>query len=195
MTTTTTLPSAIQPAEADALLKSGTPLTFIDVRTPVEFESEHIPGSYNLPLELISEHAPELQRVERPIILVCRMGNRALQAEQLLRGAGLEHVHTLTGGTQGWIESGLAVKRGQARWSLERQVRAIAGMLVLLGTLGSLLVWQPLIGLSIFVGGGLLFAGITDSCLMGMLLMRLPYNRTERFDARAVIDRIQRVPA
>lgn len=192
--TTTLIPVSLQPAKVDELLERGTPLTLLDVRTPAEFESEHIPGSYNVPLDLLSEHAAELHRVGDPIVLVCRSGNRARQAEQLLRGVGLDRLHVLVDGVQGWSASGLTLNHGQQRWSLERQVRAIAGALVLLGVIGSLLIWQPLVYLAVLVGGGLLFAGITDSCLMGMLLMRLPYNRAATCDVRAVLDRLSNVP-
>jgi len=63
-----------------------------------------------------------------------------------------------------WNRAGFAVSRGRQVWSIERQVRAIAGALVLIGVLGSLLLWQPLIYLGLLVGAGLLFAGLTDTC-------------------------------
>jgi len=162
----------------------------IDVRSPAEFESAHIPGSYNVPLDLLPEHRDELCHLGAPIVLICRSGQRAQQAENLLRQVGLERLHVLTGGLQSWEAAELEVKRGRDHWSLERQVRAIAGSLVLIGTLGSLLVWPPLIFLAMFVGGGLLFAGVTDTCLMGIMLMRLPYNRGASSDVSAVLAQI-----
>jgi hypothetical protein len=76
-----------------------------------------------------------------------------------------------------WEQAGQTTIRGRQAWGIERQVRAIAGGLVLLGTLGSVLIWQPLLYLALFVGAGLLFAGLTDTCAMGMLLVRMPWNR------------------
>jgi rhodanese-related sulfurtransferase len=173
------------------LLADGADITLLDVRSPAEFESEHIPGSYNVPLELLDDHCDQLSHVGAPIILVCRSGNRANQAEQILKVGGLGRLHVLLGGVEAWKSAGLELKRGRRRWSLERQVRAIAGGLVLLGTVGSLLVWQPLVFLAMFVGAGLLFAGITDTCAMGMLLLRLPYNGVAVCDVAEVLTRIR----
>ncbi|MFN0074736.1 MAG: rhodanese-like domain-containing protein [Chloroflexota bacterium] len=187
MANNTNMPVAVEAVEVEPLLRQGAGVRLIDVRSPAEFESEHIVGSYNVPLGVLPEHRQELRHIGAPIVLVCRSGNRARQAEQLLRDIGLARLHVLVGGLQGWETAGLHLKRGQQRWSLERQVRAIAGGLVLLGTVGSLLVWPPMIFLAMFVGGGLLFAGVTDSCLMGMLLMRLPYNRSATCDVSGVL--------
>jgi hypothetical protein len=116
---------------------------------------------------------------------------RARQAELLLREIGLWQLSVLDGGLQAWERAGLELVRGRQRWSLERQVRAVAGSLVLLGTLGSLLVWPPLIFLAVFVGGGLLFAGLIDTCLMGMLLLRLPYNQGATCDLPSVVAQLK----
>jgi rhodanese-related sulfurtransferase len=191
MTTTALLAPVAQPGELDELLKCGAELKILDVRTPAEFESAHIPGSYNLPLDRLPEHRAELQGGGAPVVLVCRSGTRARQADTLLREIGLHEVHVLEGGLSAWERGGLPVKRGRARWSLERQVRAIAGGLVLLGTLGGLLVWPPLIALALPVGAGLLFAGLTDTCMLGMLLMRLPYNRSATCNLASVMAQLK----
>jgi rhodanese-related sulfurtransferase len=191
MNATNALLSAIPPDEVDALLESGAELKLLDVRTSAEFESAHIPGSYNVPLEQLPEHRGELLGIGAPIVLVCRSGARARQAELQLREIDLPRVRILDGGLQAWEAAGLAVRRGRQHWSLERQVRAIAGTLVLVGTLGSLLVWPPLIFLAAFVGTGLLFAGLTDTCLMGMLLLRLPYNQGATCDVAGVMAQLK----
>lgn len=194
MTATTSRPASIQAVEVDDLLRQGRGMKLLDVRTPAEFESAHIPGSYNVPLDQLPEHRDELRGVGTPMVLVCRSGSRARQAERLLRETGPLRVHVLEGGLEAWKTAGLAVNRGRQRWSLERQVRAIAGTLVLIGTLGSLLIWPPLIAIAILVGGGLLFAGLTDICLMGMLLLRLPYNRGAACDVAGVLARLKEEP-
>jgi rhodanese-related sulfurtransferase len=180
------LPAAIQAGEVAGLVRSAG-LKILDVRSSAEFEAVHIPGSYNVPLDRLPEHRHELRSLERPMVQVCRSGARARQAELLLREVGLWQLSVLDGGLQAWERAGLELVRGRQRWSLERQVRAVAGSLVLLGTLGGVLVWPPLIFLVMFVGAGLLFAGLTDTCLMGMLLLRLPYNRGATCDLPSVI--------
>jgi len=188
------LPPAIQGPELAQLQRDGRDVRLIDVRSPAEYASVHIPGSYNVPLDQLGEHRAELRALDAPIVLVCRSGNRARQAEALLKEVGASRLHILDGGVATWEQAGLPVNRGRSVWSLERQVRGIAGALVLLGTLGSLLVWQPLIYLSIFVGAGLLFAGLTDSCMMGMLLMKLPHNRAATCDVKQVVGQLTGAP-
>jgi rhodanese-related sulfurtransferase len=173
------------------LLGTGTPLKMIDVRTPAEFEAAHIPGSYNVPLDLLPEHRNELRdSLRTPTVLVCRSGGRARQAAQLLREAHLDNVHILDGGLSAWEAENKPLKRGIQRWGLERQVRGVAGALVLLGTLGGMLFWKPLTVLAAFIGGGLAFSAATDSCGMAMLLSKLPYNRAVTCDMRDVIERL-----
>lgn len=189
-TTPTDLPPIIESSELAQVLREGRDLRLIDVRTPAEYASVHIPGSYNVPLDQLAEHRTELAALDVPVVLVCRSGNRARQAEALLREVDFSPLHVLAGGVSAWEQAGLPLRRGRTAWSIERQVRAIAGALVLLGTLGSLLVWQPLIYLALFVGAGLLFAGLTDTCMMGMLLMKLPHNRAATCDVKAVVDEL-----
>ncbi|TVR71387.1 MAG: DUF2892 domain-containing protein [Sphaerobacteraceae bacterium] len=186
MTATTQLPASVSPEQATELTSQGARI--LDVRTTGEFESVHIPGSYNVPLDLLSEHRSELtSSVDQPVILVCASGMRAKQADNALRDAGLESITVLEGGINAWEQRGQPVVKGQQKWSLERQVRLVAGSLVVAGAVGGLFVWQPLTLLSLFVGGGLAFAGITNTCGMAMLLAKLPYNRGQACDVRQVI--------
>jgi rhodanese-related sulfurtransferase len=186
------LPRVVQMHEVDAFAREGGRVKIIDVRTPAGFESVHIPGSYNLPLDQLSKHREELgEGVGGPVVLVCRSGARASEAEKLLRAVGMPDVHVMEGGLLSWEAAGLAVRRGRPHWSLERQVRAVAGTLILIGTLGSLLVWPPLIALAVFVAGGLVFSGLTDFCAMGILLAKLPYNRGTSCDSRAVVAQLR----
>ncbi|MFN8525811.1 MAG: rhodanese-like domain-containing protein [Chloroflexota bacterium] len=180
----------VGPTHLDNLVRAGR-VRVLDVRSPAEYQSVHIPGSVNLPLDELPRHRDHIAAIAGPIVLVCRSGTRAREAELRLLEAGARDVHVLDGGLLGWEGAGLRVTRGVVRWSLERQVRAIAGGLVLLGTLGSLLLWQPSIYLAIFVGAGLLFAGVTDTCMMGTLLMRLPYNRGATCDIPAVVAQLR----
>ena len=119
-------------ADLRALLDSAVPPRVLDVRTPGEFETAHMAGAYNVPLDLLREHRDEIiKHLDDDVVLVCRSGQRAAQAEETLRNAGLTNVHILDGGITAWEAKGFAVNRGAQRWDLERQVRLVAGSIVL----------------------------------------------------------------
>jgi rhodanese-related sulfurtransferase len=123
-----TAPITIDPQDLSERLKSAAPPRILDVRTPGEFDTAHIAGAYNVPLDLLREHHDEILRhLDEDVVLVCRSGQRAAQAEETLRRAGLANVHILAGGITAWEAKGFAVKRGRQRWDLERQVRLVAG--------------------------------------------------------------------
>jgi rhodanese-related sulfurtransferase len=149
----------------------------LDVRTPAEFEEAHIEGSVLHPLsDLNAAEVAQLAAGKDECILVCRSGNRARQAAEKLVSSGMRSVRVLEGGVQAWEAAGLPLQRGRRTISLERQVRIAAGVLVLTGALLAYLVHPAWIALSAFVGAGLVFAGLTDTCGMGMLLARMPWN-------------------
>lgn len=186
MTAPTTFDSAtLQARRADDDLR------IIDVRTPAEFETVHIPGAYNVPLPTIAEHRVELARhLDETVVLVCQSGNRAKDAEKRLAEAGMTNVHVLEGGMQAWQRIGGEVRRGRQRWSLERQVRLVAGSIVASSILASIAV-PELKWVAGAVGAGLTFAALTDTCAMGMLLAKLPYNQgTAGCDIDAVVDEL-----
>ena len=93
--------------------------------------------------------------------------------------AGITNVVSVEGGTLAWEAAGLPVARGKKTISLERQVRIAAGFLVLTGAVLGYLVNPNFIGISAFVGAGLMFAGITDTCGMGMMLAKMPWNQCD----------------
>lgn len=183
----TTTPTTLDAATLRERLAGDGGPRVLDVRTPAEFETGHIPGAYNVPLDTLREHRDEIRRhLDTDVVLVCRSGQRARAAEQALAAAGLPNVHLLEGGMLAWEGSGGDVNRGRQRWDLERQVRLVAGSLVLAGVLGSVAV-PGLKWLAGFVGGGLTVAALTDTCAMGSALARLPYNRGATCDPRAVV--------
>ncbi|KAF0646214.1 MULTISPECIES: rhodanese-like domain-containing protein [Streptomyces] len=185
--TAPTTPRGLTVGELRTRLESAAPPRLLDVRSPAEFEGAHIPGSYNVPLDTLREHREELTRhLDTDVVLVCRSGQRAGQAERALAEAGLPGLAVLSGGMSAWEKSGAPTNYGQERWDMERQVRLVAGSLVLVGALGSF-VLPGLQALSAFVGGGLAFAAISNTCAMGVLLSRMPWNRRPSFDpAKAV---------
>ena len=152
----------------------------LDVRSPAEFETAHVAGSYNVPLALLGEHAGQLAaRLDRKVVLVCQSGVRAAQAQQQLHGVGAEHLHVLAGGVPSFLAAGGQVVTGRSRWSMERQVRMVAGTLVLASAAAGFR--APRLGLVAGgVGAGLAVSAATNTCTMGRILAALPYNRGPR---------------
>lgn len=186
------LPPILQTDDVWRLLETGERIKLLDVRTPAEFESVHIRGAYNVPLGTLAEYGEELRRhVDEPLVLVCRSGQRARQAERELGEAGLEALHVLDGGMVAWEASSLPVERGRQRLSLERQVRIAAGGLAAVGGILALTVHPAFAAVPVFIGGGLVFAGVTDTCGMALLLARLPYNRVPGCDVSAVVSALR----
>ncbi len=148
---------------------------FIDVREPAEFRLEKIPGARLLPLSQLPHGASSIERT-RPVLLVCQSGNRARKAADELMKQGFSDVRVLEGGLRAWKAAGKPVISQSRLWSMDRQVRFSAGLLVLTGVAaGSLLhpAWYLLSG---FVGAGLAFSAITDTCTMALVLARMPWN-------------------
>ncbi|MFE5796507.1 rhodanese-like domain-containing protein [Streptomyces sp. NPDC056503] len=178
---------SITPAVLHRLVQEGRAPRLLDVRTPGEFRTAHIPGSYNVPLHTLREHRAELRsHLDEEVVLVCRSGQRAKEAEQALAQAGLPNLRVLDGGMNAWEAVNAPVKRGPQRWDMERQVRLVAGSVVLAtGLVGIVVPGVHLIGTAI--GAGLTYAALSNSCAMGVLLSKLPYNRGPRTDLRTVI--------
>lgn len=174
---------SITPAELKALLEQDPNLPVIDVRTPAEFQQVHVGSAINVPLDTLTpktlkEALPLVE--ERPFYILCRSGARADIAASKLDSAGVSDGVVVTGGTVAWKAAGFPVVEGPGKViSLERQVRIAAGALVLTGVLLSYFVHAYFIGLSAFVGAGLVFAGITDWCGMGILLGKAPWNQAK----------------
>lgn len=153
----------------------------LDVRTPAEYEEAHIAGSVLHPLsELSPDEVRSLASGKSACVIICRSGNRARQAADKLEASGLRNVQILDGGVLAWEAAGLPLNRGAKMMSLERQVRIAAGALVFTGAALGFLVNPAWIGLCAFVGAGLVFAGITDTCGMGMIIARMPWNNRRR---------------
>jgi len=184
----TSLHAVITPAELLQLRLDRPETRLLDVRTPGEFEAEHIVGAYNVPLDTLGEHGAEIRaNVSDPVVLVCRSGQRARKAEEALKAAGMNNLHVLDGGMNGWATAGHPVRRGAPRMSLERQVRIAAGLLAATGGWLALFVNPLFAAIPAFVGTGLVFAGVTDTCAMGMLIAKLPYNRPASCDVPSVV--------
>jgi rhodanese-related sulfurtransferase len=174
--------ATITPAELFERHRRGEAVELIDVRTPAEYREVHATLARAVPLDVLDPKGLMGSRQaapDAPLYVICRSGSRAKGACDRLRAAGHANVVNVEGGTQAWEAAGLPVVRGKKAMSLERQVRIAAGSLVLLGTLLGAFVHPYFLGLSGFVGAGLVFAGVTDTCGMGMLLARMPWNRVD----------------
>lgn len=171
----------------DAMRQRESRTRILDVRTGGEFETVHIPGSYNVPLDTLVEHVDEFSRVDHPIVLVCQSGGRATQAHDKLSSVGKTSLHVLEGGLNAWIASDKELARGEkSRWALDRQVRLAAGTVAIGGVLASVAVpWTK--WLAGGVGLGLLYMAVTDTCPVSPLMAKLPYNRAEPCDIEGVL--------
>ena len=178
----------IKPEEL-AKLHEEKGIHLIDVRTPAEFRELHTPIAVNIPLDTLN--AEEIKQLQNgngadPIYVICQSGNRSTRACQKLIEAGVTNVVSVEGGTTVWAQQGLPVIRGKKTISLERQVRIAAGFLVLLGASLGMFINPWFSGLSAFVGAGLMFAGITDTCGMAMLLAKMPWNQVSGCEKKQV---------
>lgn len=188
--------TSLSPAEVRTLVAGNPDVLLVDVRTPGEYETAHIAGSINLPLDQIDSHLDRIVAdAGGTLVLVCQSGGRAGQCQRRLADAGLPGTTVLAGGVTEWAASGGEVVRGRTRWDLERQVRLAAGSLVLLGIIVSLW-WAPARFFSGFIGAGLTFAALSNTCAMGMAIARMPWNRpAEPVDVNRALTRLRRTGA
>ena len=162
---------------SDIVTSTGSQL-LLDVRTAAEFEDSHIHGAVLHPLsDLNPGRVKELASSHAQCFLVCGSGGRARQAYDRLKDSGIQNLRVLEGGMRAWEASGNPTIKGRKTISLERQVRIAAGSLVLLGVILGYTSSSAFFALSGLIGAGLIFAGITDTCGMGMMLAKMPWNR------------------
>lgn len=167
----------MSPKETYDLLAKDPDARLLDVRSVLEYADSHIKDSINIPIDGLMSKIEELRRQNKKYIVFCRTGNRSPMAADMLIQSGIHGVKVMQGGMTRWQKERLSVIKGVSGISLERQVRIIAGSLILTGILLSFFLHQAFIAISIFVSCGLIYAGITDNCMMGILLMKLPYNK------------------
>ena len=152
----------------------------LDVRSPAEFRQVHVEGAINLPLEKVSEAAVKKilqEKASSVVVLLCAAGTRARKAAEQLEQADLKLV-VITGGTNACLQLNIPVIRGENKTiSIERQVRIAAGFITFAGVVLGFTVHPNFFYLSGFIGAGLMFAGITDWCGMGLLIAKAPWNK------------------
>ncbi len=172
--------ASIAPANLADLQTRGV-IDLIDVRTPAEFNSIHAVGARLMPLASFDPAAMAASRTAppgTPFYLLCHSGMRATEAANRCLAAGISDIVVVTGGTKAWEAAGLPVVRGTgSSFGVERQVRCIIGAGVLTGAILGYVVHPAWIGLSGFFGAGLLFAGLSDTCALALVVARMPWNR------------------
>jgi rhodanese-related sulfurtransferase len=173
----------VSPMSLSHRLKGGNNITLLDVRSPAEYRSGHIPGARLVPLDELKDLNPaDLtdgagRRADHPLYLTCQAGVRAAQAAQVLREGGLDHVVLVQGGTEAWQQAGLPVKRCGTSLTLERQVQIAVGSLLILKVFFGFTVHELFFVSGAVIGAGLVTAGLTRWCGMARLLARMPWNR------------------
>ncbi|MFN9019755.1 MAG: rhodanese-like domain-containing protein [Pseudanabaena sp.] len=149
----------------------------IDVREPSEYAAERIDGARLVPLSKLDINQIPFGG-DKDIVLQCQTGIRSGQAAQQLLNSGIETVTHLEGGLNVWKQRGYPTRIDRnAPISINRQVQITAGTLVVVGTILGAFVSPSFLIISGFVGAGLVFSGITNTCVMGTLLAKLPYNQ------------------
>ena len=172
--------TTITPQELQDLLSSGKPAHLLDVRSPAEHSGVHIPGTQLIPLDELDAVSFCSQRGTdcAPVYVICQSGGRATRAIQKLEAAGVKGCILLEGGTQAWIDAGLPVNRGKSRvLPLMRQVQITIGAIAASGSLLALLVDTRFAFVPLFMGCGLLMAGITGFCGLAVLMAKMPWNK------------------
>jgi len=172
-------PQTAVPLDPGTLASRLDEVEVVDVRTPGEFEVAHIAGAHNLPLDQLERRVDEVRDLVtsgREVVLICRTDNRSRQAQARLQATGLPALPVVVGGMQTWQAEARPVVQERLRWDLERQVRLVAGLLVLTSILASL-VWPSARFVAGAVGAGLVIAAVTNTCTMALLLAQLPHNR------------------
>jgi rhodanese-related sulfurtransferase len=169
----------LQASEVHRRRSSGETIDLLDVRTPLEYREVHAVGAELVPLDRLDPTTVSNRAPGHLLAVLCKSGGRATQACGILAAAGVPGIILVEGGTTAWVAAGLPVERGQKGMSLERQVRITAGALVFTGVVLGSMVSPYWFALSGVMGAGLMFAGITDTCAMGMVMAKMPWNQVK----------------
>lgn len=155
---------------------ADTTLDFINVCTPAEYKEKHIIGVRSVPLDTINDRVDEFAG-KKTIYVHCRSGRRGQQAIAALAAAGVTaELVNVSGGLMAWEEAGYITNSQTSRLPLMRQVFLAAGILVLASTTAGLVFDTAMLFITLFVGAGLTFSGLTGWCGMALLLSKMPWN-------------------
>jgi len=181
--TTTQSRNSISPRELSRRLAAGGAGELLDVRTPGEFATAHVPGAKLMPLDELdcADFAKQQGDAGRPVYVLCQSGGRARRAIEKFQRAGFDGCVLVEGGTQAWIDAGLPVNRGESKvMPLMRQVQIAVGSISAIGAALALLVNPKFALIPLATGCGLLFAGVTGFCGLALVLAKMPWNQTQK---------------
>lgn len=162
----------LSPAQVNERVLAGK-ARLVDIREPEEYTRLSIPSAFFAPLSVLPQYP--LPASAEETIFFCNSGNRTNNNANMLSATIQGKGYQMAGGIQAWKQAGLPIKSQATPLPLFRQIQIGAGGLVLLGMLLSLL-WPAALWLSAFVGAGLVFAGISGFCGLGLLLQKMPWN-------------------
>jgi rhodanese-related sulfurtransferase len=177
-------PGRIQPDQLAALLRNGNQALLLDVRSPAEYDAQHVAGTHLQPLDSLDPAEWARRSAEGPLYVFCQSGGRASRAANLLAAQGVT-CSVVDGGVEAWSAAGLPVEKAASKvLPLMRQVQLVIGLVS--GTGAALAVWKhPLFALiPLFTSAGLVFAGATGYCGLAMLMARMPWNRRRNTDGK-----------
>jgi rhodanese-related sulfurtransferase len=172
--------SSVSPCDLNRRLVAGQPAELLDVRTPAEFATAHVPGAKLVPLHELDAAAFLKQRgaEPKPIYVLCQSGGRARHAIKKFQRAGFDDCVLVEGGTQAWMDAGLPVGRGPSDvLPLMRQVQITIGLFSAIGVALALTISSWFAVIPLLTGCGLLFAGITGFCGLALVLAKMPWNK------------------
>jgi rhodanese-related sulfurtransferase len=171
---------SITPRELHRRMTDGLPIELLDVRTAVEHAALHVSGARLLSLDKLdaATFLTTRRRSDIPLYVLCQSGARAAKAIEKFRQAGFEGCALVEGGIEAWVEAGLPVERGESKvLPLMRQVQIVVGLVSAASAALALGVNVHFAIIPLVMGGGLLFAGLTGTCGLALLLARMPWNR------------------
>lgn len=167
----------INPEEAYKQILSGRQTQIIDVREDAEYNAMHVADSVSLPLATIKQNHGLISK-DGQVYLLCQSGRRAHSAAQELAQIGYNDIVVIKGGLNAWEKGGLPVKKGKSGvWSMDRQVRFTAGLLVLFGIALSTFLSSNWLLLSAVVALGMIVSAVSNTCAMANFLDLMPWNR------------------
>ena len=157
--------------------KNNDSIDFINVCEPAEYKEKHIDGVRSVPLGTLESNLAEFAH-KQTIYVHCRSGSRGKQAIAKLTAAGVTaELVNVEGGLMAWDEAGHPTNSLTKRLPLTRQVFLAAGLLIIVGCIGSYSVHEYFIFLPLLVGAGLMLSGLTGWCGMALLLAKMPWNK------------------
>ena len=149
----------------------------IDVRNGSEYDEKSIPNAIMINKDKLVDNFDAYKGLigNRTIIVHCKAGVRGLNTAKAIAPLTQNKVYNLEGGIEGWQGAGFRVISSGV--SIMRQVQMAAGSIIIIFTLLGFFVDRRFLFVSLFVGCGLLFAGVTGFCGLAVFFKMMPWNQ------------------